>query len=104
MTYAMKHPEEWQHLGSATNEEALFQSQMIANLGVAVVAVSNGHVAPVMPGELYSSGKKWGWRKVPMIYNSVKNNPSPSSSYYYGPMHLAWELPDKVQIFALWNR
>jgi hypothetical protein len=90
----------WEHLGSATDQNALKNAQTNANCGRAVVAVmsseTGGHVAIILPGSLSHSG---GWKlDVPNSASFFAHNPG--KSYGGKPLSYAFPGAQNIEIYA----
>jgi hypothetical protein len=90
----------WEHLGSASDQNALKTAQEDANCGRAVVAVlstdTGGHVAIILPGKLAPSG---AWKlDVPAAASFFTHNPQKS----FAGKKLSYSFPSQqgVEIYA----
>ncbi len=93
----------WEHLGSATDQDALKKAQSSANCGKAVVAVlssdTGGHVAIILPGPLTAS---YGWKvSVPNSASFFTHNPS--KSFAGKPLSYAFPGAQGIEIYARKN-
>jgi|SRR5689334_5951987 len=90
----------WEHLGSATDQDALKKAQSSANCGRAVVAVlsseTGGHVAIILPGPLTAS---YGWKvSVPNSVSFFTYNPG--KSFAGKPLSYSFPGAQGVEIYA----
>jgi hypothetical protein len=90
----------WEHLGSASDQNALKSAQESANCGRAVVAVfssdTGGHVAIILPGKLSHSGS---WKlDVPSAASFFTHNPQ--KSFAGKPLSYSFPSPQGVEIYA----
>lgn len=93
----------WEHVGSASDQNALKSAQSSANCGKAVVAVlasdTGGHVAIILPGPLAHSG---GWKlDVPNSASFFTHNPS--KSFAGKPLSYSFPNPQNIEIYARKN-
>ena len=93
----------WEHLGSATDQDALKKAQSSANCGKAVVAIlsseTGGHVAIILPGPLTAS---YGWKvSVPNSASFFTHNPS--KSFAGKPLSYAFPGAQGIEIYARKN-
>lgn len=93
----------WEHLGSATDQDALKKAQSSANCGRAVVAVlsseTGGHVAIILPGPLTPSS---GWKvSVPNSASFFTHNPS--KSFAGKPLSYSFPGAQGIEIYARKN-
>jgi hypothetical protein len=91
---------EWEHLGAASDQEALKKAQAAANCGRATVAVmsseTGGHVAIILPGPLTTSN---GWKlQVPNSASFFTHNPS--KSFSGKPLSYSFPKADGVELYA----
>jgi len=90
----------WEHLGSASDQNALKSAQDRANCGRAVIAVmssdTGGHVAIILPGMLSHSG---AWKlDVPNSASFFTHNPG--KSYAGKPLSYAFPVAQNIEIYA----
>lgn len=90
----------WEHLGAATDQDALKKAQAAANCGRAVIAVmsgeNGGHVAIILPGPLASSSV---WKlQVPNSASFFTHNPE--KSFSGKPLSYSFPKPDGIEIYA----
>jgi hypothetical protein len=91
---------EWEHLGAASDQEALKKAQAAANCGRATIAVmsseTGGHVAIILPGQLTTSS---GWKlQVPNSASFFTHNPS--KSFAGKPLSYSFPKADGVELYA----
>ena len=92
--YVAEHEQEWVSMGSAGDQEVLQTAQRSANKGVAVLAVSSGHAALILPGQL-SHSSSWGL-DVP---NSTTFFPRSGSRSYLGrELSYAWKNTESAGV------
>ncbi|HLJ85477.1 MAG TPA: hypothetical protein VKZ53_01560 [Candidatus Angelobacter sp.] len=90
----------WEHLGSATDQEALKKAQGNAGCGRAVIAVmasdTGGHVAIILPGPTSHSN---GWKlDVPNSASFFMHNPG--KSFSGKPLSYSFPKPDGIELYA----
>src|SRR5260370_11309312 len=93
----------WEHVGSASDQNALKSAQSSANCGKAVIAVlasdTGGHVAMILPGALAHSGV---WKlDVPNSASFFTQNPSKSVAGK--PLSFSVPNPHNIEIYARKN-
>jgi hypothetical protein len=93
----------WEHVGSASDQNALKSAQSSANCGKAVLAVlasdTGGHVAMILPGPLAHSGV---WKlDVPNSASFFTHNPS--KSFAGKPLSYSFPNPQNIEIYARKN-
>jgi hypothetical protein len=91
---------EWEHLGAATDQEALKKAQAAANCGRATIAVmasdTGGHVAIILPGPLTPSN---GWKlSVPNSASFFTH--SPGKSFAGKPLSYSFPKAEGIEIYA----
>ncbi|MBZ5534266.1 MAG: hypothetical protein LAO20_22805 [Acidobacteriia bacterium] len=97
---ATKAAGDWEHLGAATDQEALKKAQSAANCGKAVIAVmsgeNGGHVAIILPGPLTLSA---GWKlEVPNSASFFTHNPG--KSFAGKPLSYSFPKAEGIEIYA----
>ena len=97
---AAKASGDWEHLGAATDQEALKKAQSAANCGKAVIAVmsgeNGGHVAIILPGPLTPSA---GWKlEVPNSASFFTHNPG--KSFAGKPLSYSFPKAEGIEIYA----
>lgn len=90
----------WQHLGSASDQNALKSAQSNAGCGKAVVAVlaadNGGHVAMILPGSLSHSGT---WKlDVPNSASFFTHNPG--KSFSGKPLSYSFPSAQSIELYA----
>jgi hypothetical protein len=93
----------WEHVGSASDQNALKTAQSSANCGRAVVAVmasdTGGHVAIILPGTLAHSN---GWKlDVPNSASFFAHNPQ--KSFAGKPLSYSFPKAEGIEIYARKN-
>lgn len=93
----------WEHVGSASDQNALKTAQSGANCGKAVIAVlasdTGGHVAIILPGSLAHSGT---WKlDVPSSASFFTHNPL--KSFAGKPLSYSFPNPQNIEIYARKN-
>ncbi len=93
----------WEHVGSASDQNALKSAQSGANCGKTVVAVlasdTGGHVAMILPGSLAHSG---GWKlDVPNSASFFTHNPG--KSFAGKALSYSFPNPQNIEIYARKN-
>lgn len=93
---------DWDDLGSASDNDVLIEAQKLANEGHIVLAIKTEDKYPlpvlIVPGEL-SQSQKWGG-KVP---NSTAFFPirSGMKSYINKTLNYAWRGPEGIEIYVM---
>ena len=90
----------WEHLGSASDQEALKKAASGAACGQAVLAVmasdTGGHVSMILPGALTHSN---GWNlEVPSSASFFVNKPG--KSFAGKPLSYSFTSPQGVELYA----
>ncbi|HLW52340.1 MAG TPA: hypothetical protein VKW06_05820 [Candidatus Angelobacter sp.] len=90
----------WEHVGNASDQNALKTAQSSANCGKAVIAVlasdTGGHVALILPGAVSPSGM---WKlDVPKSASFFTH--SPSKSFAGKPLSFSFPSPQNVELYA----